>query len=209
MERIRMYTGGIASANGYLLKVADNSFIAIDAPEGFADWISSKRPDAVITDLFITHQHFDHVQDAALIQEKFNATVHAYAPYNPELTLEQYARDLWGVDLDMKPFTVDDVLSVEKHTGSWGGLHWVIHHVPGHSSDSLVFDLPDEGMLFSGDVIFAGSIGRTDFPGGSLKLLQKGIEHKILNQNADTKIFPGHGPYTTVRSEILTNPFLS
>lgn len=209
MDRIRIYTGGIASANGYLLKVADNNFIAIDAPEGFADWISSKRPNATISDLFITHQHFDHVQDAARIKKLFGATIHAHSPYSENLTLANFARESWGMDLEMEPFVVDNILPKDKNVGNWGGWHWVIHHVPGHSPDSLIFSLPDEGLLFSGDVIFAGSIGRTDFPGGSLKLLQHGIEQKILTQDANTNIFPGHGPYTTVRSEILTNPFLS
>lgn len=81
--------------------------------------------------------------------------------------------------------------------------------VPGHSPDSIVYDLPDEGIMFTGDVIFAGSIGRTDLPGGNLRLLKQGIEKKVLNQPATTMIFPGHGPYTTVKNELLTNPFIS
>ena len=67
----------------------------------------------------------------------------------------------------------------------------------------------DEGIMFTGDVIFAGSIGRTDLPGGNLRLLKQGIEKKVLNQPATTMIFPGHGPYTTVKNELLTNPFIS
>lgn len=66
-----------------------------------------------------------------------------------------------------------------------------------------------EGIMFTGDVIFAGSIGRTDLPGGNLRLLKQGIEKKVLNQPATTMIFPGHGPYTTVKNELLTNPFIS
>lgn len=209
MDRIRVYTGGIAAANGYLIKVADNTYIAIDAPEGFADWIYSKRPQAKITDLLLTHQHFDHIQDAARIKERFNCQIRAHSAYDENLTLERYARESWNMDLHIPHFEVDDLLTSDEHTGNWGGLHWMIHHIPGHSPDSIVYSLPDESLLFSGDVLFAGSIGRTDLPGGNLKLLQKGIEHKILNQAATTSIFPGHGPYTTVRNEILTNPFLS
>ena len=64
MDRIRVYTGGVASCNGYLFKTRDNTYVAVDAPSGFADWIYSKKPDIIITDLLITHQHFDHVEDA-------------------------------------------------------------------------------------------------------------------------------------------------
>ena len=64
MDRIRVYTGGVASCNGYLFKTRDNVYVAVDAPSGFADWIYSKKPDIIITDLLITHQHFDHVEDA-------------------------------------------------------------------------------------------------------------------------------------------------
>lgn len=57
MDRIRVYTGGVASCNGYLFKTRDNAYVAVDAPSGFADWIYSKKPDIIITDLLITHQH--------------------------------------------------------------------------------------------------------------------------------------------------------
>lgn len=101
------------------------------------------------------------------------------------------------------------ILTPDIHTANWGGLLWHLHQVPGHSPDSIVYDLPDEGIMFTGDVIFAGSIGRTDLPGGNLRLLKQGIEKKVLNQPATTMIFPGHGPYTTVKNELLTNPFIS
>ena len=68
MDRIRVYTGGVASCNGYLFKTRDNTYVAVDAPSGFADWIYSKKPDIIITDLLITHQHFDlpHAPDFRL-----------------------------------------------------------------------------------------------------------------------------------------------
>lgn len=209
MERIRVYTGGMVGANGYLLETAKNTYVAIDAPEGFADWILSKLPNAKVTDLLITHQHFDHVQDAARIKEKFGAAIHAHSPYSEELTLQKHVQNSWGSGLELEPFTVDDVLTDDEHTADWGGLHWMLHHIPGHSPDSIVYSIPDENMLFSGDVLFAGSIGRSDFPGGNMSLLVKGIEQKIMVQNATTVILPGHGPYTTVKNESLTNPFLS
>lgn len=183
--------------------------MAVDAPSGFADWIYSKKPDIIITDLLITHQHFDHVEDACRMRQIFDCRIHAGQPYNENLTLEKMARDAWGLPLNVQPFVVDEVLTSDIHTANWGGLLWHLHQVPGHSPDSIVYDLPDEGIMFTGDVIFAGSIGRTDLPGGNLRLLKQGIETKVLNQPATTMIFPGHGPYTTVKNELLTNPFIS
>lgn len=162
MDRIRVYTGGVASCNGYLFKTKDNSYVAVDAPSGFADWIYSKKPDIIITDLLITHQHFDHVEDACRMRQIFGCRIHAGQPYTEDLTLEKMARDAWGLPLNVQPFVVDEILTPDIHTANWGGLLWHLHQVPGHSPDSIVYDLPDEGIMFTGDVIFAGSIGRTD-----------------------------------------------
>ena len=152
---------------------------------------------------------FDHVEDACRMRQIFDCRIHAGQPYNESLTLEKMARDAWGLPLNVQPFVVDEILTPDIHTANWGGLLWHLHQVPGHSPDSIVYDLPDEGIMFTGDVIFAGSIGRTDLPGGNLRLLKQGIEKKVLNQPATTMIFPGHGPYTNVKNELLTNPFIS
>ena len=209
MDNIRVYTGGIAACNGYLVITGDNTYIAIDAPLGFVDWILSRKPDAKITDLLITHQHFDHIQDAAKFKKQFGCTIHAHSPYSPDLTLETLARNAWDPDMHVEPFEVDDIVDEKRRTANWGGQLWHIHFVPGHSTDSNVYHLVDEDKLFSGDVLFAGSIGRTDLPGGDEKQLLNGIHARILNQPATTIVLPGHGPYTTVKHERLTNPFLS
>lgn len=94
MDRIRVYTGGVASCNGYLFKTRDNAYVAVDAPSGFADWIYSKKPDIIITDLLITHQHFDHVEDACRMRQIFDCRIHAGQPYNESLTLEKWPRRL-------------------------------------------------------------------------------------------------------------------
>ncbi len=208
MENIRVYTGGPAAANGYLVITGPNTYVAVDAPEGFTDWILARKPDARITDLLITHQHFDHIQDAARMKKQFDCTIHAHSPYDESLTLAQHARAAWGDDIRVEPFTVDDVVDENTHAASWGGLAWHIHFVPGHSQDSYVYHLVDNDIMFSGDVLFAGSVGRADFPGGDMKRLIEGIHGRILNQPANTCVLPGHGPYTTIKHETLTNPYL-
>ena len=81
-------------------------------------------------------------------------------------------------------------------------------HVPGHSPDSVTFHLADAGVLFSGDTLFAESIGRTDLPGGNTQQLLDGILGKLLSLPPETKVFPGHGPATTIGVEAKENPYL-
>ena len=81
-------------------------------------------------------------------------------------------------------------------------------HTPGHTPGHCCFLLEDEGVLFSGDQLFAGSIGRTDLPGGSYRTLMASMADRILPLPSDTRVLPGHGPTTTLGHERRTNPFL-
>jgi glyoxylase-like metal-dependent hydrolase (beta-lactamase superfamily II) len=84
-----------------------------------------------------------------------------------------------------------------------------IRHVPGHAADSVALYHAGDGLLFAGDILMAGSVGRTDFPGGSEKLLLDGIAQKLLGLPDETRVFPGHGPETTIGEERRYNPFLA
>jgi len=80
---------------------------------------------------------------------------------------------------------------------------------PGHTPGSVCFFLPEEGVLFSGDTLFAGGVGRTDFPGGSWSQLETSIRNLYRDLPAGTRVFPGHGPATTLSEEMRSNPFVS
>ena len=88
-----------------------------------------------------------------------------------------------------------------------GGLKMGLAHVPGHAVDSVTFHLPESGELFSGDTLFADSIGRADLPGGDPELLIAGIRGKLLTLPESTVVFPGHGPATTIGAERAGNPY--
>jgi glyoxylase-like metal-dependent hydrolase (beta-lactamase superfamily II) len=88
-------------------------------------------------------------------------------------------------------------------------LQFDVLDIPGHSPGHVVFVLRGAPVVFGGDVLFAGSIGRTDFPGGSLDLLLSGIRAKLWPLPDDTTVYPGHGPATTIGEEKRTNPFLA
>ena len=203
MLTISCFTGGIAQTNGYLVQAGTHVF-AVDAPEGFADWIAARK--AHVTDLFLTHQHFDHVQDAGKIQEDHGARVYAFAPYSKELTLEFLMGFASGTRFEVPPFVVDEVLEGQGQITA-AGLTWKLEHIPGHSTDSIVFIAEAERTVFGGDVLFLDGIGRPDFPGGDLQLLLGGIIKKLFPLPPDFTLYPGHGSSTTIGREREFNPY--
>ncbi len=200
--KISSYTGGMVQTNGYLVETSDGNFL-IDAPEGVADWIQEKG--VRVDDVLLTHQHYDHVTDAAALQAA-GARLHGFAPYSTELTLEAAAR-AWGMPISVPPYQIDALLKMDRPL-SMAGLEITMAHVPGHATDAVTFYLPDAGVVFSGDTLFAGSIGRTDLPGGSTQQLLDGIDHHLLTLPPETRVLSGHGPATTIAKEAASNPYL-
>jgi glyoxylase-like metal-dependent hydrolase (beta-lactamase superfamily II) len=200
--KISLYTGGMVQTNGYLVETPDGNLL-IDAPEGIAEWIT--RRGVRVDDVLLTHQHYDHVTDAAALKA-LGARLHAYADYSKDLTLESMARS-WGLPIAVTPYQIDR-LFVMTEPLRIAGLEISLAHVPGHSTDSVTFHLPDHGVVFSGDTLFAGSIGRTDLPGGSTTQLLDGIARHLMTLPADTRVLPGHGPGTTIGEEAMENSYL-
>lgn len=200
--KITSYTGGFTQTNGYLVEIPHGNLL-IDAPEGVADWLGKKG--VRIDDVLLTHQHYDHVLDAAALQGG-GARLHAFAPYSQELTLETAAR-AWGMPISVVPYHIDSLFAMDLPLHI-AGLEILLAHVPGHASDSVIFHLPAEKLVFSGDTLFAGSIGRTDLPGGSTRQLLDGISRHLLTMPPDTRVLSGHGPASTIGREAAGNPFL-
>jgi hydroxyacylglutathione hydrolase len=202
---VSLFTGGVAMTNGWLVQT-DAGTVAVDAPEGMAAWL--RRRGVTVSTLLLTHQHFDHVQDAALIQREHGARVVAFAPFSRELTLEILMEAATGMRVDVTPFQVDELLEGRREVEA-AGVNWRLEHIPGHSPDSVTFYCEAEAILFAGDVLFAGSIGRTDFPGGSMEQLVRGVTEKLLPLPDETRVLPGHGPETTIGAEREGNPYLA
>jgi hydroxyacylglutathione hydrolase len=204
MLNLFYYTGGMAQTNGWVLE-APSGMILVDAPEGVADWLERRkvRPTAML----LTHQHFDHVMDAAAVKVRFGCPIYAFAKYSRGLTLEDLFGMATGTTMSVPVYKVDHALE-GLDTIEVAGISFDIKHVPGHSPDSICFHSVAENLLIGGDVLFAGSIGRTDFPGGSARQLIKGIAEKILVLPDQTRVLPGHGPETTIGEERLNNGYL-
>jgi hydroxyacylglutathione hydrolase len=210
--KIDVYTGGYFQTNGYLILHPDGRLV-IDAPEGIAEWLADQGivPDAVL----LTHLHYDHVIDAAALRERFGCPIWSHSPPDADLTLETVLKETIGWPFDLAPFSVDRTLAGETEV-EIAGFRIRLDHVPGHSPDSLCYrprpasadqELPVP-LLFGGDVLFRGGIGRTDFPHGSHGLLLEGIREKLYTLPDQTRVFPGHGPETTIGREKASNPFV-
>jgi glyoxylase-like metal-dependent hydrolase (beta-lactamase superfamily II) len=185
--------------------------VVVDAPpdaDGIAELLT--RHDLVPVALLVTHGHIDHVGAAGAVASRFSVSAYIH-PDDEYLYQDPRAqlRQLFGFELpgDYAPpetwSTLDDGMSLEL-----AGMRFEVAHTPGHTPGHCCFYLPDEGTLFTGDQLFAGSIGRTDLPGGSYEALMVSMRDKVVPLPPDTEVFPGHGPTTTLAAELASNPFL-
>ncbi len=199
--QIRSYTGGMVQTNAYLLGEGENCLL-IDAPLGVTEWLAEigEHPCA----LLLTHQHYDHIEDAAKLAAK-GVRIFAHSPYSRDLTLEAL-KEAMGMIMDVAPYEIDELLE-GKDRLEIGGQAFTVHHIPGHSPDSISFNLGN--VAFVGDTLFARGIGRPDLPGGNMETLLRCIREEILTLDADTVVYPGHGPSTTVGIELAENPYLN
>ncbi len=201
---IQTFTGGIAATNGHFLSLPGGN-VLVDAPEGVAAWL--EKLGLKVNVLFLTHQHFDHVLDAAKVRAKHDCRVFSWAAHSVNLTLERLFGAVTGTSMAVTPFEVDELLEGKSSVEACG-VTWKLFHVPGHSPDSVCFLWEAQNLLFGGDVLFRDSIGRTDFPGGSMSQLVEGIQTKLLTLPDDTLVYPGHGPHTSIGAERRENEYL-
>ena len=151
-----------------------------------------------------THGHFDHIGANQPVKEATGAVL---MMHEADLPLLQNARShAQAYGLTVSPSPDPDKFLDEGDVFSVGEQSFSVFHVPGHSPGSIC--LLSDGHLFVGDVLFAGSIGRTDLPGGDFDALVEGVREKLFRLPADTIVHPGHGPDTTIGREKQMNPFV-
>ena len=201
---IQAFTGGIAATNGHFLSLPGGN-VLVDAPEGVAAWL--EKLGLKVDALFLTHQHFDHVLDAAKVRAGHGCRVFSWSAHSVNLTLERLFGAVTGTSMAVTPFEVDELLEGKTSVEACG-VTWRLFHVPGHSPDSVCLLWEAQNLLFGGDVLFRDSIGRTDFPGGSMRQLVEGIQTKLLTLPDDTLVYPGHGPHTSIGIERRENEYL-
>lgn len=185
--------------------LVDPGFYFEEEREEVKEYISTKGLKPVM--IANTHGHFDHIMGVDLIRKAYHIPfkLHPGDVYWIERAAEQAA--MFGFEMD--PVEAPDVLINERDTLDFGRSSLSILHVPGHSPGHVVFYSEPDGILIVGDVLFYGSIGRTDLPGGDHQTLISGIREKLFRLPGDTKVFCGHGPETTLAFEKSSNPFLT
>jgi len=161
-----------------------------------------------ITDVWLTHAHFDHFGGVAGVCDGLNPP--------PRVALHPLDQPLWRVNggaawFGMQDFDPGPEPTIDLAAGmtlNLGSLRFEVRHAPGHTPGHVVFYCAEASQLFCGDVIFDGGVGRTDLPGGDWDKLLASIQAQVLSLPDDVTLQPGHGPSTTVGIQRRTNPFL-
>src|SRR5882757_2016487 len=195
------FTGGIFDTNSFFLL---NSGILIDAPQGAADWLKEKGYR--VSTLLLTHGHIDHVWDAARIQKEHECRVGYHVDTEQMVTERGFFKN-FGYNWEIEPIQPGFHIA-ESATTKVEGVDFQVLLVPGHCPGSLCFLEKQQRILFGGDVLFAGGVGRWDLPGGDGELLFSGIRNKVFPLGDDITVLPGHGPATKIGIERKTNPYV-
>ncbi len=163
-----------------------------------------ERVGAACVAILVTHTHFDHIGAVAELAESTGAPV--YAPAG-ELPVLERPDDFYGsLGISIRPWTPEQLLEGGEQL-ALAGMDFEVVAVPGHSPAHLAFYTA--GCLFSGDVLFAGSVGRTDLPGSSWAVLVESIRTLVERYPPETVVYSGHGAETTLGAEVAGNPFLT
>jgi hydroxyacylglutathione hydrolase len=204
------YPVGPLQENAYILANEENESIIID-PGSEGDRLiklikgQSLKPLAIL----LTHAHFDHIGAVDVLRDYFSIPVYVHKNEREWLSDSTKNGSLLfpiGGEVTARPA---DHLIEEEGSITLGKFSFAVFETPGHSPGSVSFYSKEAGIVFSGDALFQGSIGRTDLPGGNHQQLLESIHKRLLELPENTVVAPGHGPETTIGQEMDTNPFLS
>lgn len=178
--------------------------IIVDPGDNIPDIIELVREDDIrIVEIIATHGHYDHIAHASSAVRETGAPF-AIHPAD-RLRVENLVEIAATVGMEAEPPPRIDRFLEEGDVVRMGEETFEIVHTPGHAPGNITLKWPGHAIV--GDTLFAGSIGRTDLPGCDAALLLKSIREKILTLDDETRVYPGHGPFTTVGIEKSTNPF--
>lgn len=196
---IKTYPLGEYGANCYLvLNDKNREGIVIDPGANGAGLIKEiEKLTYNIKGILLTHAHFDHIGGVKELKDKYNIPVYVNQGEvdNSKVDNNVYSK----LPNDCSLINDGDVLNI-------GEINIKCLHTPGHSKGGMCFLIEDS--VFTGDTLFQGSIGRTDFISGDFKTLIDSIQKKLITLDGDTKVYPGHGPSSTIMYERMRNPFL-
>ena len=195
---VATYALGPTQTNCYVVRAGSQATEAVVIDPGY----EGVRPQVEVSAIFVTHCHWDHLGGIASLAEETGAPVYIPALEAPVLENPQ----AFFPDQPIRPHTPDVTLQGDE-TIELAGLEFEVVQVPGHSPGHIAY--ATVGALFSGDVLFAGSVGRTDLPFADWDTLLASIRMLFERFPPETAVFPGHGPPTTLEAEQARNPFLA
>ena len=167
---------------------------------------AASQAGVTIEKILITHGHIDHCGQAGILAEELGVPIEG--PHEDDLFwISRLQEDGQRYGINGKPFASDRYL-VDGDTVTVGKLTFDVRHCPGHTPGHVVFHHPESKLAIVGDVLFQGSIGRTDFPRGNHQNLLDSITQRLWPMGDDTHFVPGHGPMSTFGHERATNPFV-
>jgi hydroxyacylglutathione hydrolase len=205
---LEMLTVGPFQENCYIIGDEQTGIGALVDPgdEAARIALAVEQTGLDIGQIIITHAHIDHVGAVAALADEYACPVHMHAEAEPMLQQLPTQAMTMGLRFGKVP-TVDRHIEDEEVL-EVGGLGLRSLYTPGHAPGHLAFYLEDEGLVLSGDALFAGSVGRTDLFGGNMDLLMRSINERLLTLPDETRVLSGHGPETTIGEERAHNPFL-
>ncbi len=208
--RIERIPAWVAETNAYVLASDNGEAILVDAPPD-PDKVGSHlaRLDVAVVGILLTHGHVDHTGGAGKLATQTGAATYVHAD-DDFLTLhpQEQLRAIFGM-IPPGSYDVPERLERLEHgqTLEMAGVSLQVRHTPGHTPGHCCFYSKEEGALFSGDQLFAGSVGRTDLPGGSWEQLVSSMRDQVMTLDDEVRVLPGHGPETTIGRERVANPF--
>ena len=205
---LEMVTVGPFQENCYVIgdEVTGEGALIDPGDEAARIALAVERTNLEIGWIIITHAHIDHVGGVAALVDEYACPVLMHAEAEPMLGQLPTQAMMMGLRFGKVPavdrhIEDDEVLEV-------GGLELKALYTPGHAPGHLAFYLESEGLVLSGDALFAGGVGRTDLFGGDMELLLRSIVERLMTLPDETRVLPGHGPETTIGEEQAHNPFL-
>lgn len=208
--RIDTLVLGEFQANCYVVRTDDQAkaCLVIDPgldAEGLIEFLAGRglEPASVV----LTHGHVDHIAGVSALRKAYpSLRLYVHAEDAPMLADTRANLSAWfGSPCKVSPA---DRLVRDADTIKEAGLRLRVIHTPGHTPGGICLYIPDAEVVFTGDCLFAGSVGRTDFPGSDPEALIASIRTRLLTLPSQTRAYPGHGPVTTLGQEKLTNPYV-